>query len=103
MIEHFGSGLALSEVLADAIKFAEHGYPVSELTAELWKNAEAYFQQHLPESGEFLLPSGNSPRAGDLMKFPGLAKYGLFKLTELSVYWLVRASKASIAEKLQKQ
>ncbi|KAI8828880.1 gamma-glutamyltranspeptidase [Chytriomyces cf. hyalinus JEL632] len=56
-VKMFGSGnLTMHEILAPAIRLAQDGYPVSDLTAYFWGRGE------------------EPPRAGELMKMPNYAK-----------------------------
>src|SRR5947207_9720138 len=51
-IETFGSGtVSLQEIFAPAIQLAEHGFPVSELTAVSWDFLEHRLKTASPNSG----------------------------------------------------
>lgn len=65
--------LPLAEVLAPAIEYAEHGFPVSEIIARGWKLAEPKLAAH-PDAARTYLPEGRAPRAGECFRQPGLAR-----------------------------
>ena len=63
--------MPLSRLLAPAIRYAEDGFPVSEVIAWQWRN-------NLPKllmypSGRELLTEGKAPEKGDLARLPTLA------------------------------
>lgn len=66
----FGS-LSLARILAPAIYYAEHGFPLAERNARYWV-AQSLMQQ--PGYRETYLPNGVAPRVGDEFKNPALAK-----------------------------
>ncbi|EKM61220.1 uncharacterized protein PHACADRAFT_247690 [Phanerochaete carnosa HHB-10118-sp] len=73
-VERLGSGnVTLSDVLAPAIKLAEEGHPVSELTGYSWRRSEKLIQTASPNGDEILL-NGRAPRPGEVIKLPNLAK-----------------------------
>jgi gamma-glutamyltranspeptidase/glutathione hydrolase len=69
---HFGT-MSLADLLAPTIAYAEQGFPVSEVIARHWTNAEKFLQPH-PDSVRTYLPGGKVPRAGDVFKNPDLAR-----------------------------
>jgi len=72
-VENFGSGnLTLAQILEPAIKLAEEGYPVNEITAYYWKVSEALLQS--AANGEEMLLNGRAPNVGEIIKLPNLAK-----------------------------
>ncbi|KAJ3216485.1 hypothetical protein HK099_005847 [Clydaea vesicula] len=72
-VEKFGSGkLTLLGILTPAIKLAENGFPVSKVSASLWKNSEKELQNS--SNGLEVLKDGNAPNEGDIMKFPLLGR-----------------------------
>src|SRR5688572_11674451 len=72
LIEKHGS-LALSEILAPAIRLAEDGFPVSPLTSYYWsRGAERQLKSSL--NGGELTIDGRGPSAGEIFRNPGLAK-----------------------------
>ncbi|KAG8720092.1 hypothetical protein FRC08_001193 [Ceratobasidium sp. 394] len=73
-VEKFGSGkVSLEDVMAPAIQLAEEGVPVSEIHSALWKRSEDLIKQASP-SFESMLLNGRAPRAGEVMRFPDLAR-----------------------------
>ncbi|EAW10785.1 gamma-glutamyltransferase family protein [Aspergillus clavatus NRRL 1] len=80
-VERFGSGkLSLEQILAPAIDMAEKGFIVSELASYFWQEGEELIRNASPNFRELLKPDPNakdgvrSPRPGEIMKKPGLAK-----------------------------
>lgn len=76
--ERFGR-LPLSEVLAPAIHYAEHGFPVSPTISAYWKLGQDNIgQQNPPELfapwAELFAPGGKTPRSGELWRSPGHAQ-----------------------------
>ena len=72
--------LPMAQVLAPAIRYAQEGFPVSELIAFYWERNVAILRaQHLP--GGFLAtyaPGGQAPAKGEIFRNPDLARtYGL--------------------------
>ena len=67
----FGSK-PLAEILAPAIRYAEDGYPVSEMVSIFWNNAERTLAR-VPSSSATYLPEGHAPKFGDVFKNPRLA------------------------------
>jgi gamma-glutamyltranspeptidase / glutathione hydrolase len=69
--DRFGR-LPLSDVLAPAIRYAEEGFPVAEVTAGLWRRSEQWLAG-IPNAAETFLVDGKTPRAGQLFRNPDLA------------------------------
>jgi gamma-glutamyltranspeptidase/glutathione hydrolase len=69
--ERFGK-LPLASVLAPAIGVAEHGFPVSEITAAEWQGS-AVLLQATEESSRVYLPGGWAPHVGQMFRNPDLA------------------------------
>jgi gamma-glutamyltranspeptidase/glutathione hydrolase len=92
----FGT-MALRELLAPSIEYAENGVPVPEVIAGYWRGVERMRDPGMRET--FLLrDSGKerSPRAGDLFKNPHLANsYRQIAVSGRDAYY-----KGEIAEKL---
>src|SRR5437588_1092045 len=65
--------LPLATDLAPAIWYAEHGFPVMEITAGLWSKAVELLSQD-SESKATFLPDGRAPRAGEVFRNPRLAQ-----------------------------
>ncbi len=64
--------LPMKEVLAPAIRYAEEGFPVSELIAHYWGRGARVFGQY-PGFTETFLPDGKAPRKGDIFRNRPLA------------------------------
>jgi gamma-glutamyltranspeptidase/glutathione hydrolase len=62
----------LSNVLAAAIEIAAEGFPVAEITAEEWGNAEAFLRQD-PGAARTFLPAGRALKLGGIFRNPDLA------------------------------
>jgi gamma-glutamyltranspeptidase/glutathione hydrolase len=61
-----------SELLAPAIYYAEHGFPVSEVIARGWSGSVKMHAEH-PNSKATFLVDGRAPRAGEIFRNPDLA------------------------------
>jgi gamma-glutamyltranspeptidase / glutathione hydrolase len=68
----FGSK-SWGELLAPATKYAEEGFPVSEVIAASWKASEPSLAK-IPSSAACFLPGGHAPAFGDVFKNPDLAR-----------------------------
>jgi gamma-glutamyltranspeptidase/glutathione hydrolase len=64
--------MSLKEVLAPAIDYAEHGYPMDVTLATAITNGQKKLSE-FPTTAKLFFPEGKSPKAGDLFKNPGLA------------------------------
>ena len=75
LLDKYGS-LPLEEVLADAIRYAEEGFPVSEVIAENWRSGMRH--QGIPEFAEnYLLREGDrwrAPRLGEVFRQPDIGR-----------------------------
>jgi gamma-glutamyltranspeptidase/glutathione hydrolase len=60
-------------VLQDAIRHAEEGFPVAELTAESWHESESRLKSDEGASINYLI-NGRTPRANEIFKNPRMAK-----------------------------
>lgn len=67
----FGS-MPYSKILAPAIYYAEHGFPITEIIAGDWSRGEKKLAQH-PYTKQVFLPNGHLPRVGEVFKNPDLA------------------------------
>lgn len=65
--------LKLADVFEDAIYYAEHGFPVTELIAGEWGHAEDILLPHGPASKTYLM-HGKAPKPGKVFKNKDLAK-----------------------------
>jgi gamma-glutamyltranspeptidase/glutathione hydrolase len=70
--KRFGS-MAWSELLGPAIAYAENGFPVSEIIAGDWREAEASLKA-IKSSAECFLPGGSAPAEGSVFRNPDLAR-----------------------------
>jgi gamma-glutamyltranspeptidase/glutathione hydrolase len=70
--ERFGK-LPLAADLAPAIWYAEHGFPLMEVTAGLWSHSVQMLAED-PESKATFLPGDHGPRAGEIFRNPNLAR-----------------------------
>lgn len=62
----------LPEVLQAAIRHAEEGFPVAELTAEQWKESEARLKADEGGAIHYLI-GGRAPKAGEIFRNPRMA------------------------------
>jgi gamma-glutamyltranspeptidase/glutathione hydrolase len=62
----------LDRVLAPAIKYSEHGFPVAARVASDWKGLVGKLGNS-PGATRHYLPGGNAPAEGDIVKLPALA------------------------------
>jgi len=77
--QRFGT-MSLKEVLAPAIDYATHGYPMDRTLASALVGAQKRLSEY-PTTAKLFYPNGKPPKAGDLFKNPGLAAT-LTKLVE---------------------
>jgi gamma-glutamyltranspeptidase/glutathione hydrolase len=77
--KRFGS-MSLKDVLAPAIDYAEHGYPMDRTLATAIAGAQKKLQE-APTTAKLFFPDGKTPQAGDTFKNPDLANT-LKKLVE---------------------
>jgi gamma-glutamyltranspeptidase/glutathione hydrolase len=66
--------LPLSTTLAPAIWYAEHGFPVMEVTAGLWEHSVKFLAEQPNSRATFLIDGQRAPRAGETFKNPDLAR-----------------------------
>ena len=62
----------LGDVLQAAIRHAEEGFPVAELTAEQWKESEARLKADEGAAINYLI-DGRTPKAGEIFRNPRMA------------------------------
>ncbi len=67
--ERYGT-LSLGELFEDAIYYAEHGFPVTEVIAGEWKEAEKILLSHESSSKAYLI-NGKAPTAWSDLYQPG--------------------------------
>ena len=65
--------LPMSEILAPSIKYAEEGFPVTELIAYYLKGSVNRYMKQFPNVKETYTNNGRVPEKGDLFKNPFLA------------------------------
>jgi gamma-glutamyltranspeptidase/glutathione hydrolase len=65
--------LPWKDLLAPAIYYAEHGYPVPELIHDFWAGDEQTLKQ-TPEAERVFLPGGKAPEVGEMFANPDLGK-----------------------------
>lgn len=70
--KRFGK-LPMQEILAPAIRYAEEGFPVSELIAYYWGRSVPILEEWAGFAATFM-PGGRAPRKGEIFKNPGLAR-----------------------------
>jgi gamma-glutamyltranspeptidase / glutathione hydrolase len=63
----------LSDVLQAAIRHAEEGFPVAELTAESWRESEPRLKEDEGGSVNYLV-NGRAPKAGEIFTNPRMAQ-----------------------------
>jgi gamma-glutamyltranspeptidase/glutathione hydrolase len=71
LLERFGR-LSLADVLSAAIRIADDGFPVSEITSAEWAASETLLRAD-EESSRVYMPAGRAPRAGEVFRNPDLA------------------------------
>ena len=72
LLDSYGSK-TLDEVLRSAIKYAEAGFPVAELTAESWHESETRLKSDEGAATNYLVDD-RAPAVGELFKNPRMAK-----------------------------
>ena len=72
LLDEAGS-MNIADVLAPAIRLAEHGYPVSELIAQSWCTSESLLAAHPAASRHFLF-DGRGPTPGQVVRLPAMAE-----------------------------
>jgi gamma-glutamyltranspeptidase / glutathione hydrolase len=71
LLKRFGRK-QLAEVLTPATRYAEEGFPVTEIFASYWADSERKLRRN-PEAAGTFLPGGRAPRAGEVFRNPDLA------------------------------
>ena len=71
-VEKYGR-LSLAQVFEDAVYYAEHGFPVTEVISGEWATAEEILKLTPPASETFLI-DGKAPRPGQIFKNPDLGR-----------------------------
>ena len=70
LLERYGT-MELKELLQPAIRYAQEGFPVSEIIAYSWHMNRRYLET--PEAQRVFLIDGNAPEAGRIFKNPDYA------------------------------
>jgi gamma-glutamyltranspeptidase/glutathione hydrolase len=70
--KRFGSR-PLAELLEPTIRYAEEGFPVTEVIARYWSGSQAKLRQW-PDSAATFLIDNKAPRTGEVFKNPALAR-----------------------------
>jgi gamma-glutamyltranspeptidase/glutathione hydrolase len=63
--------ISFSEILAPAIALADEGFPVAEITAAEWANAEPFLRDN-PQAAKTFLNAGRAPHMGEIFRNPDL-------------------------------
>lgn len=71
LLDRFGRK-RLPLVLRPAIRYAEEGFPVTEIFASYWADSERKLRQE-PSAARIFLPQGRAPRVGEIFRNPDLA------------------------------
>lgn len=64
--------LAMTDILAPAIRYAREGFPLTELIAYYWQRSVPVLQKY-PGFRETFMPGGRAPQKGEIFKNPKLA------------------------------
>ncbi len=64
--------MTLADVLGDAIYYAEEGFPTAPVVGYRWQRSGAFLRN--AANAEEYLPKGAPPKAGQVLRLPGLAK-----------------------------
>jgi gamma-glutamyltranspeptidase/glutathione hydrolase len=70
--KRFGSQ-PLARLLEPSIRYAEDGFPVTEVIARYWQGSEKTLSAH-PDAAKTYLIGGKAPRPGDIFRNPALAR-----------------------------
>jgi len=71
LLERFGRK-RMADVLAPAIRYAEEGFPVTEIFSAYWVASEKKLRQD-KNAERLFLPGGRAPRVGEIFRNPDLA------------------------------
>ncbi|MCY4073349.1 MAG: gamma-glutamyltransferase [Chloroflexi bacterium] len=70
LLQRHGS-MTLAEVLEDAIHYADEGFPLAPVVGYRWERSGAFLRN--AANAEEYLPNGETPKAGQVIRLPGLA------------------------------
>lgn len=85
----------LSEVLAPAIRYAQEGFPVTEIFASYWADSEKRLRQD-PNAAATFLPQGHAPHTGEIFRNPDLA----WSLTQVARHGRKAFYEGAIAQRI---
>src|SRR5262249_37353230 len=94
LVRRFGRK-RLGDLLAPTIRYAELGFPVSEIFASYWSGSETNIKRD-PGATKTYLPSGHAPRTGHIFRNPYLA----WSLREIAAHGRKAFYEGAIAKKL---
>ena len=66
--------MSLEEIFLPAIRLAENGFPVHEVSAHLQQLNYTYLKTNSSSHGSDLLINGNPPKAGQVVRNPKFAE-----------------------------
>jgi len=64
--------IPFADILAPAIALADEGFPVAEITAAEWTNAQPFLRDN-PRAADTFLPAGRAPGVGEVFRNADLA------------------------------
>ncbi len=70
LLQRHGS-MTLADVLGDAIHYADEGFPTAPVVGYRWERNDAFLRS--AANAEEYLPNGAPPKAGQVLRLPGLA------------------------------
>jgi gamma-glutamyltranspeptidase/glutathione hydrolase len=94
LLKRFGRK-RMSEVLAPAIRYAEQGFPVTELIAQDWADGERKLRKDANAAATYL-PNGRPPGVGEVFRNPDLA----WSLKQIAAHGRKAFYEGAIAKKL---
>ncbi|HCA80547.1 MAG TPA: gamma-glutamyltransferase [Bacteroidetes bacterium] len=94
LLKRFGTK-RLQQLLAPTIRYAEEGFPVTELVAGLW-SANADVLNGNAVAARTFLPNGRPPKVGDIFRNPALAS----SLKEIAEHGRDAFYRGSLAERI---
>jgi gamma-glutamyltranspeptidase/glutathione hydrolase len=94
LLKRFGRK-RMSEVLAPAIRYAEQGFPVTELIAQDWADGERKLRKDANAAATYL-PKGRPPGVGEVFRNPDLA----WSLKQIAAHGRKAFYEGAIAKKL---
>jgi gamma-glutamyltranspeptidase/glutathione hydrolase len=73
VLERWGT-MSFEDVAAQAIAYAEHGFPIRQSTARAIQNQRKFFEQWAGNKAYWLKPDGSPYTPGETIKLPSLAR-----------------------------